>query len=248
MSATNRSDVRDPEDHYKTEKWVTQAILPILFEDEGGRDSDLLDPCAGTGAILDAVRDYRAARKPDEGGSGISLRGIELHEGRCSETQAKGLPCVQGDALAMPWGGPHFVLQNPPYSQAMAFVLKALGEVGKDGTVAVLLRLSWLESAERKAFHKEHPSDLYVFSQRPSFCASVKCKGRAGKRDETSTVVKRKGCGWHAVYPVEGPWPTRCPDCDGSVSVTTSDSAAYAWLLWGPGRGNRWFLLDAEKP
>lgn len=23
-----------------------------------------------------------------------------------------------------------------------------------------------------------------------------------------------------------------------------TDSAAYAWFVWGPGRGNRWHILD----
>ncbi len=243
MSATNRSDVREPDDHYATPAWCVKAILPHLFKGDG-RDNDLLDPCAGTGAILDAVREYRDACGPDDGIAGTTLRGIENNQARRDACLTKGLSVELADALARPWGGPQFVVANPPYSSAMRFVERALGEIGKDGTVAFLLRLSWLESQARKNFHRKHPADLYVLSSRPEFVASVKC---VAEKTPEGVLRLKKGCGWHDTFPIDEPRPTKCRDCRGRVSVTTTDSAAYAWFVFGPGRGNRWFLLDADR-
>ena len=60
------------------------------------------------------------------------------------------------------WGKPELVVMNPPFKLAMAFVQRALVEVlprglGRAGTVAALLRLNWLASLGRAAFHRRHP-------------------------------------------------------------------------------------------
>jgi hypothetical protein len=85
---------------------------------------------------------------------------------------------------------------NPPYSQAKAFVQRAISEAAPNrGTVAALLRLAFMEGQARAEFHKWNPSDVFVLKKRPSF---------AGGR---------------------------------------TDSCAYAWFVWGPGRGGRWQVL-----
>ena len=86
---------------------------------------------------------------------------------------------------------------NPPYAGAYEFITRSLSEVAPvNGTVAALLRLNWLGSKKRAAFHKLAPSDVYVLSKRPSFGGS-----------------------------------------------SGTDATEYAWFVWGPGRGNRWFIL-----
>ncbi|MEO6575502.1 MAG: hypothetical protein ABIP89_16760, partial [Polyangiaceae bacterium] len=92
------------------------------------------------------------------------------------------------------------VISNPPFSLAQAFVQKSL-DLAKPtrATVAVLLRLAFLESKKRAKFHADNPSDVFVLTERPSFTGDGK-----------------------------------------------SDSCAYAWFCFGPGRGNRWSILEGS--
>jgi hypothetical protein len=63
------------------------------------------------------------------------------------------------------------IIGNPPYNAAETHVRRALSLRSKPfGVVAFLLRLAFLESAERVPFWREHPaSKIYVLSERPSF-------------------------------------------------------------------------------
>lgn len=116
----------------------------------------VLDPCAGEGALLDAV----LRRKP------VGVHGIELDPGRAGP---RGYTC--GDALALPWPSADAVLMNPPFSLWQPFVAKAI-EL-RAPRVVVLLRLGALASQRRATFWKRLGDDygitLHVLSRRPSF-------------------------------------------------------------------------------
>ena len=59
------------------------------------------------------------------------------------------------------------IITNPPYKNALAFAKHAVDLAHEK--VALLLKLSFLEGIERKAFFKKHPpATVYVFSQRQS--------------------------------------------------------------------------------
>jgi hypothetical protein len=172
-------------DFYETPAAAVEAILPHL-----PCAVDVLDPCAGRGAILSVVQKSPAAR-----GIGPSVRGFEIDPSHGTRPNV-----YQRDALEPEtWGLPELVVMNPPFNRALEFVERALVEVQRGGTVAALLRLGFLESAKRSAFHASHPSDVYVLARRPSFTG-----GR-------------------------------------------TDNAAYAWFLWGPGRGGRWSVLGGAS-
>ncbi len=147
---------RHPDDFYATPPWVTRAILPHL-----PRVSVVLDPCCGEGAILDVFAERGA------GGGVVDLRGIELDATRALAARS-GASVVCADALAMRWRPAQLVVMNPPFSLASEFVAKALTD-GCGVTVAAFLRLAFMESQGRADFHRKHPSDVYVLSQRPSF-------------------------------------------------------------------------------
>lgn len=99
------------------------------------------------------------------------------------------------------------------------------------GTAALLLRLNWLGSQERSAFHRAHPADIYLLPKRPEFTASMSCS------------AKKAGCEYKETLPIEAPRPRACPLCGARTSCSTTDSIEYAWFVWGPGHGGRWEIL-----
>ena len=163
MSSTNRGAQRHPDDFYRSPAWAVEALIPELrFETATPRT--LLDPCAGDGAILDVL------------GSRSLTYGIELDRERATACQGTRRTCVVADALRLgSWahplrgGRPDRIVMNPPFSLAMEFVERALREVAPGGIVVALLRLAWLASAKRAAFHRAHPSRVLVLPRRPSF-------------------------------------------------------------------------------
>ncbi len=155
MSSTNRGSDRHNDDFYRTPAWVTRAILPYVYTNG---DRDILDPCCGDGAILDCFDEDRV------------LVGLELDADRAAQSTRKGHIVTQGDALKLVWPLAHLTITNPPFSLAEEFVRRAIAFALDNGsTVAMLLRLAFVESKKRKALHTEFPSDLFPLSERPSF-------------------------------------------------------------------------------
>lgn len=157
MSATNRSDVRHPDDFYATPAWATLAILRYA-----ARPGDIvLDPACGDGAILDVAAECN-----------FKTIGLELDEGRARRAAGHGKHvAIIRDALDVgAWPRAEAIVMNPPFGCAMEFVERAIAEARVcDANVAALLRLPWLASRKRVAFHRAHPSDVYVLPRRPSF-------------------------------------------------------------------------------
>ena len=59
------------------------------------------------------------------------------------------------------------IITNPPYTNALEFVEKAIETVEEGRKVAMFLKLLFLESKGRKEFFKKHPPrTIYVFSSR----------------------------------------------------------------------------------
>lgn len=186
MSSTNRGGKRSEADFYATPGWVTRAILPHV-------PIDGLVLC-GDGAMMHELVLAGAGR----------VVGVEIDAGRAHTAAARVSAVVHhADFLSAPvalrFGPWDLIITNPPFSLAQRFVERALADVRVGGTVAMLLRLAFLERQARAPFHRAHPSDVYVLPKRPSFSA------------------------------------------DGAT-----DSSAYAWFVWGPGRGGRWQILDVD--
>jgi hypothetical protein len=157
VSATGRGAERRADDFYATPPEVTRAILPYL---NVGPEADVLDPCAGDGAIL-AELQHRMRVPP---------RGIEIDQGRaCSAHERVGNVVRHADALIVGWHRPDVVITNPPYSLAEAFIHRAHDQIAKGGTIAMLLRLNFLGSQKRAVLHRTRPADVYVLPKRPSF-------------------------------------------------------------------------------
>lgn len=169
-------------DYYGTPPELVHAILPHL-----PHARTVLDPCCGVGEILAEV-------------GAVDTLGIEMDPARAEQAMDAGVHGVtRGDALLVEWPHADACLFNPPFSHALAFALRAVAWRSEDPrrTVAMLARLTFLESAERAGLHREHPSDVYVFSRRPRF------------RSDTRGT----------------------------------DSVTCMWMVWGPDRGGRWWVL-----
>jgi hypothetical protein len=170
----------NPHDFFPTPHGVTKAFIEACDLPDG----DWCEPAVGSGDIVEAVGPRKHWLTTD-------IRDVEKHRwAHCHSSNY--------DFLQMPEGYRFdVIITNPPFYLAEEFVRKAL----KHAThVAMLLRLAFLESRKREAFHKENPSDVFVLSRRPSFMANG-----------------------------------------------ATDNSAYAWFVWGPGRGGRWSILSTPQ-
>ena len=152
------AEKRDPLDFYRTPRSAVEAILPHLR-----LDGLILEPSAGDGAILAALRDR-----------GVPYHNLEAVEIDYKRSMICGQYCATYCGDFRHWRAPRrydLVIGNPPYKHAQRFVERSLA-IGE--TVAMLLRLGFLESLKRARFHRAHPADVFVFSRRPSFLGGGK--------------------------------------------------------------------------
>lgn len=167
---TGKNKITNPNEFYETPAWCTKALLRAIDLDP----KNVLDPCVGTGAIASVVREmYPEA----------NLLVNDIDQDLLGKAMSK-LTCIESSVSVQFIGGCSYldfypghkaqldefdlIILNPPFSLAQEFVEKSL-ELSPNGTVAVLLRLNWLASKKRIAFHKKHPSNVYVLPKRPSF-------------------------------------------------------------------------------
>lgn len=221
MSVTGHRDVRLADDFYETPAWCTRLLMPHL------QRGNVLDPCCGRGAIGQVVF--------ETWGPNYELDGVEIDEGRAQAAREAGFfdRVATGDFLhpeGKIFSKGQLVITNPPFSLALEFAEKS---VKVADTVAFLLRLGWLASAERADFHRRNPCDLIILPKRPSFAKFASC---AGHKKRPSMPPP---CDWNQAYLPNEPHPKVCPGCGCPTKVVTSDSADYAWFIWGPGRGGR---------
>lgn len=158
MSSTSRGGKRSPADNYPTPAWcIRRAIEAIPLP--GGM---WLEPCAGTGAIIETACELR---------HDIEWHAIEIRA-ECSRQleQIETLSRITiADFLASPvTSHDHFsaVLTNPPYSLAEQFLQRALD---LSDHVVLLLRLNFLASSRRAGLMRTNTPDVYVLPNRPSF-------------------------------------------------------------------------------
>jgi hypothetical protein len=133
-------------DFYPTPAWATHA----LFDRIGPLKGRLWEPACGDGSMARVILER----------CDVYLYPTDLHD--------RGYGGVGVDFLtAEPWKCDH-VVTNPPYSLAEPFVRHALGLAS--GTVAMLLKLNFLEGVKRKKLFQERPPAwVYVFSRRIKF-------------------------------------------------------------------------------
>jgi len=168
MSAAGRGARRGgSDDFYVTPHWAVDRLLekwspPI--------DGDFVEPCAGNGAIMRALRG----------------RGLTWDRATAIECRAKEYDVLSGlfdtvkigDFLAAPeLFLPEVVstiITNPPYIKAEEFIRAARAKF-PNATSAWLVRQGFLASEERVQLWKDVGSpDVYVLPNRPSYTADGK--------------------------------------------------------------------------
>lgn len=173
MSATGRGDCRVEHDVYPTPAWCIHRLLERCVL-PGGR---WIDPCAGDGAIIQAVSAVR---------TDVRFDAIELRP-ECAAPLRLLTPRVGiGDFLrGFSFSKPRYdvLLTNPPYSLAMEFIEAGL-EVAR--TVVMLLRYNFLGSEGRAEFFHERMPHVFGLPNRPTFSV-VMSVDRHGKLRRTTS-------------------------------------------------------------
>ncbi len=169
MSSTGRTEgLRSANDSYMTPGWTVDRLLEsehadgFTFLREGGKPAYWLDPCAGSGQIIQAT----TAHSERWGGGLHNVRWhsceIEAHHEEALKRLCSTV--VIGDFLHVVPARYDVVLTNPPYMLAEEFVRACVPIAER---VAMLLRVNWA-AAQRELLH-EYPADMLILPDRPSF-------------------------------------------------------------------------------
>lgn len=152
-----RSNGQREADYYPTPAWCTRLLLtsyPPPWKHL------VVEPSAGEGHIVaELLRE------------GYPVQAIELREECRAELLARGVePRIADwfDVCREPWIEHASIVGNPPFSLALEFARSCLAS-GAD-YVALLLRLGFLASQERRPFNLAHPPTMLLpLAKRPSF-------------------------------------------------------------------------------
>jgi hypothetical protein len=160
VSSTKRGRERNRADNYPTPAWCVKRLVEAVRLPAG----DWLEPCAGDGAIIDAINipgvkwDALEIRK-------IPVRRLEQNP-NVAAVHCNALEFLQDETL-------HYsvAISNPPFSLAQQFIDICLQRANH---VVMLLRLNYLSSEKRHEFMTHTRPDVYVLPNRPSFVGGGK--------------------------------------------------------------------------
>ena len=160
-----RTEPRDSRDDFPSPPWATRALIEHVLKDkETLARSDCLEPACGAGSMAETLKEYFA-------------------ETYASDAFDYGYGPVR-DFLAEPYddGSVDWVITNPPFRLAAAFVLRAL-RVARCG-VAISERTVFLEGVHRYQllFQNNPPTTVSPFVERVPIV-----KGRLDKSAATAT-------------------------------------------------------------
>lgn len=147
---------------FPTPEWCVHRLLERVWLPDGL----WLEPCAGDGAIVRAVRSFSYSIHRTF--CVMELREEcrdKLYDAVGSDGYIAG-PRIGDSLLYAPWPRAQVVMTNPPFSLALNFIIRALMCAP---FVAMLLRTNFLESETRAGFFRREMPDIYQLPNRPSF-------------------------------------------------------------------------------
>lgn len=162
MTATGRGPRRGgPDDFFRTPPWVIDRLMEVW----GPRSGLLLEPAAGDGALITAVKKWY----PDQGWLAVECRATAATACRAAGADPiitdfltwEPAPAVAETVSA--------VITNPPFSLCEEFIRHA-DEVCPSADLVFLIRLGFLASEGRVALWQDVGApDVNVLPNRPSF-------------------------------------------------------------------------------
>lgn len=229
MSSKGRGAESVESDFYATPRWATAAILKALQNMAADWSPRLiLEPTAGKGAIVSVLREWFP---------NAEIHACELDRGRASQLLEAGADRVWvGDFADYDAKGCKYdlILTNPPFTIATNIIELCEPHLTPGGLNVHLLRQAILASDKRVPFWRKHAAQQNILPRRPAFAASLKCG-------------EKKKCGWARIQELEAARPDVCLGCGRKVACTTSDSADYAWFVFGQGVEREWRILDIDR-
>lgn len=147
---------RNDFDYYVTPEWVIKKILAHrkLY-------GNILDPTAGDGAILRAIRNY---------GYKNPMTAVEIRGEEKEKLQEFGTVFITDFLTWQPDKKYDTIITNPPFSIAKEIIMKCFEVVSDKGQIIMLLKTAYLECGDRYNFWQKYPpSYLYALSDRPYF-------------------------------------------------------------------------------
>jgi hypothetical protein len=150
-----RHEAPDSLDFFPTPPWATRALMETLSaRGYVYHRSTVWEPACGEGHMAEVLREYFATVDASD----IHDYGRGYRVGDFCGTLLRSETASQ----------PDWIITNPPYNAAAEFLVRALEEAWAG--VALLLRISWLEGAERyhTIFTRHPPTTVAVFAGRVS--------------------------------------------------------------------------------
>lgn len=202
----SRTEAPDALDFFPTPPWATRALIEHVIPSAGGH---CWEPACGEGHMSAVLAEtFEDVLRSD------------VHDYGCNH--ATGSFVGTGpDVVAAPQPAPDWIITNPPFALAVEFAERAL-TIATAG-VALLLRTSWLEGADRwqRIFRHQPPSIVAPFVERVPMV-----KGRWDPDASTATAyawfVWIRGAQWDGTRLVWIP-----PGCRASLT-RPDDRARFA--------------------
>jgi len=149
IAGGNPARGRVKDDFYATPPSSTRKLLE-LYKFKGKK---FLEPCCGAGHLAKVVQEFY----PD-----IEITAFDLVDRGYGEGGVDFLTYETDERF-------DFIITNPPYKYAQEFIERSLTLVRPKGTVAMFLKLQFLEGVGRASFFEKYPPKyIYVFSARQS--------------------------------------------------------------------------------
>ncbi len=169
MSATGRGERLDNtgNDYYGSPAWTVHRLLEKWNPPQGFH---WVEPGAGKGNIIRAVNEKQLY---------IQWTAIERDKELISDLEKTTHPnnIFNSDYFDLSGhsDGVSVVIGNPPYNQAMEFILQSR-KLYPNAMICFLLRINFLASEDRHEFIQANTPDIYVLPNRPPFRKNKKGK------------------------------------------------------------------------
>lgn len=156
----------DALDRYDTPGIITQQFLDQWKPRT--RIRRILEPCAGSGAMLRELRGHWSLAQ-------IDATDIDPRTRMAKRADILD-PASMADALGRDAIGSYdLIITNPPFILAQEMLDRSLELVRRGGLVVLLLRLGFLESSRRNVWWRTRmPREVWVLPSRPRFYKSAK--------------------------------------------------------------------------